>query len=125
MPNPDAYLSACPSRPLMARLGEKWTVLAIVALEDGPLRFGVLRRQLEGVSQKMLSQTLRNLERDGLLVRTVFDARPIRVEYELTKLGMSLVPLLMDLKRWAEQNLETVEAARGKYEVDHPAQSRA
>ena len=119
MPDPDAYLSICPSRPLMARLGEKWTVLVVASLGDGPMRFGELRRRLEGVSQKMLSQTLKNLERDGLLTRTVIDERPLRVDYRLTLLGVSLVPLLLELKTWAEAHLKEIEGAREAYDAMH------
>ena len=116
---PDANLAACPSRPLMARIGEKWSVLAIVALHLGPLRFGELRRRLEGISQKMLSQTLRNLERDGLLTRTLYDERPVRVEYALTTVGTSLLPILFELKKWSEANLDQIETARKAYDDQH------
>lgn len=105
MTKPDAFLAACPSRGLLARLGEKWAVLALVALADGPLRFGALRRRLEGVSQKMLTQTLRRLERDGLLTRTLYDEMPLRVEYALTDAGRSALAPLRAMKAWAEGNL--------------------
>ena len=91
---PDAFSRICPSRDVMARLGEKWTMLVIVALESGPLRFGELRRKVDGISQKMLSQTARNLERDGLVARTLFDEKPLRVEYALTPQGSELVPFV-------------------------------
>jgi len=109
---PDAFVAACPSRQVMARLGEKWTMLAIVALQDGPMRFGALQRKIEGVSQKMLSQTLRNLEADGLVLRRAFDEMPLRVEYQLTEKGTSLLPLIHAIKRWAEENLAYVTTAR-------------
>jgi DNA-binding HxlR family transcriptional regulator len=107
MPNvaPDAFLKACPSRAVLARIGEKWAALAIVALADGPLRFGALLRQLEGVSQKMLTQTLRGLEQDGLVTRTLYDEMPLRVEYRLTPPGEKLVPHLKELKTWAEAHV--------------------
>jgi len=105
---PDAFLAACPSRQVLARVGEKWTLMAVVALADGPVRFGGLLRRLEGVSQKMLSQTLRNLERDGIVIRRLYDERPLRVEYELTERGFSLLPLARSLKAWAEANLHPV-----------------
>ena len=106
---PDAFARACPSRLVLARVGEKWSLMALVALIDGPMRFGALHRKLEGVSQKMLSQTLRNLERDGLVIRTVYDVRPLRVDYTLTDCGRSLTPHVLALKRWAEENLHNIE----------------
>lgn len=108
--SPDAFLKACPSRALLARVAEKWTLLVLVALEDGPTRFGALRRRVEGVSQKMLTQTLRGLERDGLITRHLYDEMPLRVEYELTAPGRELLPLAAQLKRWAEANY-TAEAS--------------
>ncbi|MES0884049.1 winged helix-turn-helix transcriptional regulator [Roseibium sp. SCP14] len=109
---PDAFVLACPSRDILARLAEKWTMLVVVALQDGPMRFGALKRRVEGVSQKMLTQTLRNLEMDGLVTRQVFDEMPLRVEYELTELGQELVPLNQAIKTWAEQNMEKIIASR-------------
>lgn len=87
-------------------------MLVVVALQDGPMRFGALKRRVEGVSQKMLTQTLRNLEMDGLVTRQVFDEMPLRVEYELTELGQELVPLNQAIKTWAEQNMEKIIASR-------------
>ncbi|MEM9626888.1 MAG: helix-turn-helix domain-containing protein [Pseudomonadota bacterium] len=112
---PDAFLAACPSRHLLARIGEKWTLMVIVALAEEPHRFGALRARIEGVSQKMLTQGLRNLERDGLVGRQVFDEMPLRVEYRLTELGLSLLPLAVALKSWAEASLPTVEACNAHY----------
>lgn len=102
----DAFVKQCPSRGLLVRLAEKWTMLAIVALGNGAIRFGELRRRIEGVSQKMLTQSLRNLESDGLITRTVYDEMPLRVEYELTALGRSLLPLIQAVKAWTEENWE-------------------
>ena len=110
---PDAFLRACPSRDIMARLGEKWTMLVIVALEEGPVRFGDLLRRVEGVSQKMLTKTLRNLEGDGLVARTVYEEMPLRVEYMLTSLGRDLLPLIRAIKQWAEANMDRI-LARGR-----------
>lgn len=101
---PDAFLVACPSRQFFARLAEKWTLLAIIALADGPERFGALRRRLDGVTQKMLTQTLRKLEADGLVHRELFDEMPLRVEYSLTDRGADLLPHIRALKAWAEAN---------------------
>ena len=107
---PDPYLAACPSRALLARLGEKWSALALVELEAGPRRFGELQRRLQGVSQKMLTQTLRHLERDGLLQRTLLSDRPIQVSYALTPLGHSLAPILRALKDWVRVHYLQVAA---------------
>ena len=103
----------------MARIGDKWTTLALVALVEGPSRFGGLRRRLDGISQKMLTQTLRHLERDGLVLRTLYDERPVRVEYELTALGATLVPHVQALKLWAEHNWKAVEASQLAYDAIH------
>ena len=101
---PDAFFKVCPSRHLFVRLAEKWTMLAIVALADEPVRFGALRRRLEGVTQKMLTQTLRKLEADGLVKRKIYDEMPLRVEYSLTARGRSLLPIIAALKTWSEEN---------------------
>lgn len=107
---PNAFLSACPSRQLFARIAEKWVLLILVALEAGPVRFGDLRRRVDGISQKMLTQTLRGLEDDGLVIREAFDERPLRVEYALTARGKDLLPLAAEIKRWAEENFSPQEA---------------
>lgn len=116
-PAPDAFVAACPSRGLVARLGEKWAMLAIVALGGGPVRFGALKRRMEGVSAKMLGQTLRSLERDGLVIRTLRDTRPVAVDYRLTPLGRDLLPLAQALKRWAEANLPGIEAQNARFDA--------
>ena len=115
-PAPDAFVRICPSREVLARMGEKWTTLALVALNNGPMRFGALHRKLEGISQKMLSQTLRNLERDGLLTRTVKDLRPLSVEYALTARVEMLVPIVIALKAWAEANLQVIEKSNVSFD---------
>ena len=116
---PDAFLKACPSREVMARLGEKWTMLMIVALEDGPLRFSALKRKLEGISHKMLTQTARNLERDGLVIRRLIDERPLHVEYELTESESDLLPIVRKLKNWAESHLHGMAAHARSYDQKH------
>ena len=88
---------------ILARVGDKWTVLIVSLLGGGPMRFSNLRRSIDGISQKMLTTTLRSLERDGFCTRTVFATVPPRVEYELTEAGRALVPLLEPLGRWAEE----------------------
>ena len=115
-PAPDAFVSICPSRMVLSRIGDKWTMLALVTLAAGPVRFGALRRRLQGVSQKMLSQTLRNLERDGVVSRTVATERPLRVDYELTARGRTLLPLAAALKTWAEQNLKDIERSNARFD---------
>lgn len=117
-PRPDAFLAVCPSREVVQRIGEKWSLLAVVALQGGPLRFSALQRKLEGVSQKMLTQTLRRLERDGLVHRELFDVMPLRVEYRLTKLGRSFLPLAKRIKGWAELNLATIETHQRAFDAD-------
>lgn len=109
---PDPYHAACPSRALLARIGEKWAALALADLEAGPRRFGDLQRRLQGVSQKMLTQTLRHLERDGLITRTLISDRPIQVSYALSDHGRSLAPILFALKEWARLHYLAVEVAR-------------
>src|SRR5579875_421751 len=97
---PDAFLQVCGSRAVLTRVGQKWTVLAMAAMASTPRRFGDLRRRLDGISQKMLTQTLRAMERDGLVLRKLHDGRPLRVEYALSPLGRSLLPIVLKLKRW-------------------------
>ena len=108
----NAYLATCPARQLLDALSDKWVTLILVALADGPQRYSALARTIAGVSQKMLTQTLRNLERDGLVERTLTPAVPVRVDYALTPLGASLLPLVAEIKRWAEAHMDDVLAAR-------------
>ncbi len=113
----DAFLVTCHSRQLLSRLADKWVTLVLCALIDGPARHSALARRITGVSQKMLTQTLRNLERDGLLSRTVTPTVPLTVEYELTELGHSLVGVFLQLKNWADLNMDKVAEARTAYDV--------
>ncbi|GAB3999673.1 winged helix-turn-helix transcriptional regulator [Nocardioides marmoraquaticus] len=117
MPAPDPYAADCPSRQLLDRIGDKWTVLVIVVLQDGPRRYGELASAIAGVSQKMLTQTLRHLERDGLVTRTVTASVPVRVDYELTDLGRSLTGPLGVLTDWATEHLGRIEQARAAYDA--------
>ncbi|MFF2546695.1 winged helix-turn-helix transcriptional regulator [Kitasatospora sp. NPDC058063] len=112
----DAYLAECPARQLLDRIGDKWASLVVNALADGPLRYSGLRRRLAGVSEKMLTQTLRALERDGLVGRTVTAGVPARVDYALTALGRDLLPLVRQIKAWAECHMPQVLAARAAYD---------
>src|SRR5882724_13533119 len=98
----DAYLATCPSRQLLDRLADKWATLILCALADDEQRYSELSRTIAGVSQKMLTQTLRNLERDGMLIRSITPAVPVRVSYRLTPLGRSLLPIVQSIKDWAE-----------------------
>lgn len=101
----DVYAAMCPCRDMLDLLANKWSALAIGALEDGPLRNGELKRRLEGISPKVLSHTLRRLEGHGLLTRTVYPEVPARVEYELTPLGHSASRPLRHLRDWVEENV--------------------
>ena len=113
----DAYLAECPSRKLLDRIADKWVALVVKSLVDGPKRYSEISHQLAGVSQKMLTQTLRSLERDGVLRRTVTPSVPVRVDYELTSLGESLAGVLGQLKMWAEQHMPDVDLARAEYDA--------
>ena len=112
----DAFVAECPTRALLDRLSDKWVSLVLVALASGPMRYRQLHRRIDGVSQKMLTQTLRTLARDGLLTRTVTPTVPLRTDYQLTPLGCSLLPLVAAIKAWAEVNIEAVERARRHYD---------
>jgi DNA-binding HxlR family transcriptional regulator len=111
----DPYRADCPSRRLLDRIGDRWTVLIIGVLDAGPQRFGALATQVGGISQKMLTQTLRSLERDGFVTRTVYPQIPPRVEYELTPLGRSLQGPLRALEAWAVANMSEVVAHNEEY----------
>jgi DNA-binding HxlR family transcriptional regulator len=112
----DPYTDRCPSREVLDRIGDRWTVLVLMALADGPRRFTELARQIQGISQKMLTQTLRGLERDGMVTRTVYPTVPVRVDYELTPLGGTLSDPLAALARWAQGHMDDVLAAREEYD---------
>jgi DNA-binding HxlR family transcriptional regulator len=126
----DVFLAGCPSRQLLDRIADKWVALILAALgSDGPhhpggdcvgqprsMRYSEMFRRLAGVSQKMLTQTLRSLERDGLLTRTVTPTVPVTVTYELTNLGVSLQHVMLGLKEWAEGHVGEVLANREKYD---------
>jgi DNA-binding HxlR family transcriptional regulator len=108
----DVYAAGCPSRDLLERIGNKWVSLIIGLLEDRTLRFSDFKRMIEGISSKMLVQTLRHLECDGLVTRTVYPEVPPKVEYALTPLGRSLCELLTAMQTWAEDHLEEVTTAQ-------------
>jgi len=125
----DAFLAGCPSRQLLDRISDKWVALILAALgSDGPrpgtdcgagprpMRYSELSRRLAGVSQKMLTQTLRSLERDGLITRTVTPTVPVTVTYQLTGLGLSLHRVMRGMKEWAETHMDEVLAHREEYD---------
>src|ERR1700750_801777 len=109
---------------VLARVGDKWTVLVVSTLGDGPKRFNELRRALGSISQRMLTLTLRGLERDGLATRTIFPTIPPRVEYELTKLGRSLLEPVSGIGLWARQNRAAIHEARLRFDTATDGNSR-
>ena len=113
----DVFLAECPSRQLLDRMSDKWVTLVLCALRDKPQRYSQLARTIAGVSQKMLTQTLRSLERDGMLTRSVTATVPVTVTYELTALGRSLLVVFAQLKDWAESNMGAVLEARASYDA--------
>jgi DNA-binding HxlR family transcriptional regulator len=113
----NAFDPDCPTRVVLDRIGDKWTVLVIGALHDGSLRFSELRARIGGVAPKVLTQTLRAMERDGLLTRTVHAQVPPRVDYELTPLGASLTGPIATLTDWAETHLSVILASRDDYDA--------
>ena len=102
---------------LLSRIGDKWTVLVVQTLGEGPKRFNELRREIPSVSQRMLTLTLRNLERDGIVNRTVTPTIPPRVDYELTELGQSLQRPICGLATWATENVEAIHKAQAKFDA--------
>jgi DNA-binding HxlR family transcriptional regulator len=106
---------------VLARVGDKWTVQVVSQLGGGPMRFSELRRAIDGISQKMLTATLRGLERDGFCTRTVYPSVPPRVEYELTELGRDLLVPVQELADWAVANRERINAARRRFDAEDGA----
>lgn len=113
----NAYAAQCPTRLVLDRVADKWTVLVLGLLAGGPLRFNTLRRRIEGVSQKMLSQTLKSLERDGLVTRRAYATVPVTVEYGITPLGGTLSASLDAIRLWAETHIAEVQAAQQRYDA--------
>jgi DNA-binding HxlR family transcriptional regulator len=113
----NVYATACPTRLVLDRIADKWAVLVLGLLGDGPVRFNQLRRQIEGISQKMLSQTLKSLERDGLVSRKVIPTVPVKVEYSITPLGETLSATVDGLRIWAETHIEKVLMAQRQYDA--------
>lgn len=120
---PNAYSADCPTRQILDRVGDKWAVLILLLLRQQPLRFNQLRREIEGISQKMLSQVLKSLERDGLLRRRAIPTVPVTVEYSITPLGATLAGAVDPLRDWAEQHLKEVLAAQRRYDAQRNAEA--
>lgn len=121
----DVYNQHCPTRIVLDRIADKWTVLIVGALENETKRFGQLRREIGGVSQKMLTQTLRGLERDGIVTRRIYASVPPKVEYSLTELGRTLVRILEAIREWSEKNIENVLRARNDYDASAQVEGSA
>jgi DNA-binding HxlR family transcriptional regulator len=107
----------CPTRLVLDRIGDKWTVLVVLLLSDGPMRFSELRGHLGRVAPKVLTQTLRRMERDGLVTREIYAQVPPRVDYTLTDLGRSLIEPIVVLGDWAEINVNRIAAAQASYDA--------
>jgi DNA-binding HxlR family transcriptional regulator len=116
MRTPDAYDADCPTRVVLDRIADKWAVLVLGLVAEGPVRFNALRRHIGGVSQKMLSQTLKALERDGLVHRQVTPTVPVTVAYSVTPLGKTLAATLDGLRIWAEAHIAEVQKAQRRYD---------
>jgi DNA-binding HxlR family transcriptional regulator len=117
---PNPYDSKCPTRIVLDRIADKWTVLVLGVLSQRPLRFNQLRREIDGLTQKMLSQTLKALERDGLVARKVIPSAPVTVEYSITPLGATLSATVDELQRWARDHIGEVVQAQRRYDAAAP-----
>jgi DNA-binding HxlR family transcriptional regulator len=103
-------------RQILARIGEKWSMLVVMLLRDGPRRFNDIKRNTDGISQQMLTRTVRGLERDGIVTRTIFPTSPPQVEYELTELGRSMSEPVLTFGRWVQEHLAEIDAARNRFD---------
>ncbi|MBC3948599.1 winged helix-turn-helix transcriptional regulator [Pseudomonas folii] len=113
---PQCFSSDCPSRALFDQIADKWSMMILTVLDEGPHRFNAIRRRLEGVTQKALTQSLRRLERNGLVSRQVISFSPVAVQYEITHLGQTLQQPFRELHKWTLDKLPEVEAARMKFD---------
>ncbi len=113
----DVYAELCPTRLVLDRLADKWALLILDRLQGGPQRFNALKRDIQRITQKVLTQTLRKLERDGLVSREVFATVPVTVEYALTPLGETLTQTVAALTHWAERNMDAVLAAQAAFDT--------
>ncbi|MFZ3483977.1 winged helix-turn-helix transcriptional regulator [Sphingomonas sp. 3-13AW] len=121
MPECDHFDANCPSRLLFDQIADKWSMMVLTVLDAGPLRFNAIKRQLQGVTQKALTQCLRRLERNGLLFRRVIPVSPVAVEYEITPLGRTLLPPFRALYAWTLASLPEVEQARAAFDAQRSA----
>ncbi|MGA4792097.1 winged helix-turn-helix transcriptional regulator [Nocardia sp. AB354] len=110
------YSAPCPSRQALDRIADKWTALIVGCLSTGTKRYSELRAAIDGVSEKMLTQTLRSLERDGLIIRTVHSSGPLKVDYQLTSLGRTLSDPLAAIRAWAETHINEINDARERFD---------
>jgi DNA-binding HxlR family transcriptional regulator len=117
-PKADVYNVDCPSQSILALIGSKWSMLILCALRSGPRRTGELKRRLSGVSAKMLTQTLRELERHGIVQRMDFGEVPPRVEYRLSPLGQSLAKLVVEIEQWVTANFTRMTGSARRYDAD-------
>jgi len=115
---PNPFNTACPSQDILALIGSKWSMLILCALRAGPMRTGELKRRLDGVSAKMLTQTLRELERHGIVAREDFGEVPPRVEYRLSTLGRSLSALVVEIEQWVTANYSRLRREARSYDAD-------
>ena len=115
-------LSPCRAREVLQRVGDKWSMYAIDLLGQGTMRFSELHRSIDGITARMLTVTLRGLERDGIVTRTIHPVIPPRVEYELTPMGRTLLDAIGQLVTWADSHLTEIGAAQAAYDAKHPAE---
>ena len=122
----ESVANACrPVTDILSRVGDKWSVMIVMLLGPGPRRFNEIRRAINGISQRMLTLTLRGLERDGLVTRTVFPTIPPRVDYELTELGRTLLEPVLALSQWAERHREEIQTSRLRFDLGHGREDAA
>ncbi len=114
------FSASCPTRLLLDQLADKWSVLTLLAVADQPVRFNVLKREIEGVTQKMLGQTLRRLERNGLVERRAYPTVPVTVQYGITPLGRTLAKIVEELRSWSIENLSAVVEAQLRFDTMGP-----
>ena len=120
VPGPAGEPTSCRAREVLQRVGDKWSVLVIDLLGQGTLRFSELHRAIDGITSRMLTVTLRGLERDGIVTRTIHPVIPPRVEYALTPMGRTLLDTIGQLVTWADSHLDEIDAARAAYDARHP-----
>ncbi|MBS1049031.1 helix-turn-helix transcriptional regulator [Gluconobacter japonicus] len=113
----NVYAKDCPTRMVLDRLGDKWALLVLDRLQNDVVRFNALKRDIHGISQKVLSQVLKNLERDGLILRTAYPTVPVTVEYSLKPLGTTLIEAVSSLTHWAETHMSEIQAAQHLYDA--------